>query len=164
MKFIGSQKSGDGPGALVFQLSKQEVEWLLGVLKLYPQLDSNCHRITRGAADEIQAEQQWLEDAMTQRRGEHRRKLEKFLSTPGRFRHEAPDQFRFALTGEQMEWLLQILNDVRVGCWVKIGRPELEPLRKTKLTAEEARALSALELSGFFQMILLGACDGPEAA
>jgi hypothetical protein len=63
-----------------------------------------------------------------------------------------------------MEWLLQILNDVRVGCWVKIGRPELEPLRKTQLTADESRALSALELSGFFQMILLGAFDVPEGA
>ena len=63
-----------------------------------------------------------------------------------------------------MEWLLQVINDVRVGCWVKLGRPELEPVRRKKLTADEARTMSALELSGFFQMVLLGAYDGPEAA
>jgi hypothetical protein len=164
MKFIHSQKSGDGAAAFVYQVSKQEVEWLLGVLKLYPQLDSGYHRITQGAAGEIKAEQQLLQEAMAQRRREHKSKLEKFLATPGRFRLEAPDQFHFSLTPEQMEWLLQVLDDVRVGCWVKLGRPELEPAPPKKLTPAEARAMSALELSGFFQMVLLGAYDGPEPA
>jgi hypothetical protein len=162
MKFIHSQKSGNEAAASVFQISKQEVEWLLGVLKFYPQLDSDYHHITQGAAQEIKAEQQLLEEAMAQRRSEHKRKLEKFFATPGRFRLEAMDQYRFTLTAEQMEWLLQILNDVRVGCWVKLGRPELEPAPPEKLTAEEARTLSALEMSGFFQMVLLGAYEGPE--
>ena len=162
MKFIRSQKRGDEASSFVFEVNKQEVEWLLGVLKFYPQLGSGYHQITQGDADEIQAEQQLLEEAMGQRRREHKRKLEKFFATPGRFRLEAPDQFRFTLTAEQMEWLLQVLNDVRVGCWVKLGRPELEPAPPGKLNAEEARTLSALELSGFFQMVLLGAYDGPE--
>jgi len=86
----------------------------------------------------------------------------KFLATPGRFRLEGPDLFHFSLTPEQTEWLLQILDDVRVGCWVKLGRPELEPAPPKNLTEEEARTMSALELSGFFQTILLGAYDGPE--
>lgn len=123
MKFIRSQKSGNGPAAFVFQISKQELEWLLGILKFYPQLDSGYHQITQGAAEEIKAEQQLLEEAMAQRRCEHIGKLEKFFATPGRFRLEAPGQFRFTLTAEQMEWLLQVLNDVRVGCWVKLGLP-----------------------------------------
>jgi len=162
MKFIRSEKSGNGPAAFVFQISKHEVEWLLGVLKFYPQLDSGYHRITQGAAEEIKAEQQLLEEAMAQRRREHKNKLEKFLATPGRFRLEGPDQFHFSLAPEQMEWLLQVLDDVRVGCWVKLGCPELEPSPPKNLTAGDARAMSALELSGFFQMILLGAYDGPE--
>jgi len=164
MKFIRSQKSGNGPAAFVFQISKQELEWLLGILKFYPQLDSAYHQITQGGAEEIKAEQQLLEEAMAQRRCDHMGKLEKFFATPGRFRLEAPDQFRFTLNAEQMEWLLQVLNDVRVGCWVKLGRPELEPVPPGKLTAAEARVLSALELSGFFQMVLLGAYDGPGPA
>ena len=164
MKFIRSEKNGNGPAAFVFQISKHEVEWLLAVLKFYPQLDSGYHQITQGAAQEIKAEQQLLEEAMAQRRAEHKRKLDKFLATHGRFQPEAPDLFRFSLSPEQMEWLLQVLDDVRVGCWVKLGRPELEPPPPKKLNAEEARAMSALELSGFFQMVLLGAYDGPEPA
>ena len=164
MKFVGSSKNGIGPASYVFQISKQEVEWLLGVLKFYPQLDSTYHHITEGAAEEIKAEQKWLEEAMGQRRAEHLGKLEKFFSSPGRFRLESPDQFRFTLTSEQMEWLLQVLNDVRVGCWVKLGRPELEPVCPKKLNVEEARMMAILELSGFFQMVLLGARDGPGPA
>jgi hypothetical protein len=162
MKFIRRQKNGNDAAAFVFHISKQEVEWLLAILKFYPQLDSDYHQISQGVAAEIIAGQQLLEEAMAQRRRDHQRKLEKFLATPGRFRLEAPDQFRFTIAAEQMEWLLQILNDVRVGCWVKLGRPELEPMPRKKLTPEEERAVSALELSGFFQMILLGACEGPE--
>jgi hypothetical protein len=162
MKYIRSQKSGGDPVAFVFEISKQEVEWLLAVLKFYPQLDSDYHQITQGVAAEIVAGQQLLEEAMAQRRGEHKRKLDKFLATPGRFRLEAPDQFRFLLATEQMDWMLQILNDVRVGCWVKLGRPELEPVCAKKLNVEEARTMAILELSGFFQMVLLGACEGPE--
>ena len=162
MKFIPSQDIG--AAAFVFQISKQEVEWLLGVLRFYPQLGSGYHRITQGAAEEIKAEQQLLEEAMAQRRREHKSKLEKFLAAPGRFRLEGPNQFRFTLTPEQMEWLLQVLDDVRVGCWVKLGRPELEPVRRRELGGQDARHMAALEVSGYFQMVLLQAGKAPESA
>ena len=92
-------------------------------------------------------------------------KLEKFFSSPGRFRLESPDQFRFTLTGEQMEWLLQVLNDMRVGCWVKLGRPELEPAPPRKLRRRESPPpCPPSNSSGFFQMVLLGAYEGPGLA
>jgi hypothetical protein len=164
MKLIRSKKTGPGPAISVYQISKHEVEWLLAVLRFYPQINSDYHQITQGVASEIVAGQQLLEEAMSQRRAEHKRKLDKFLATPGRFRQEAPDQFRLTLEPGQMEWLLQVLNDVRVGCWVKLGRPELEPMFQRKLTMEESRAMSALELSGFFQMVFLGAYENAEPA
>ena len=160
MRHIRPQKSGSGAAAFAFEITQREVEWLLAILKFYPQLDSDYHRITQGAAGEINAGQQLLEEAMAQQRREHKRKLEKFLATARPFPAEGPDRFRLTLGAGQMEWLLQVLNDVRVGCWVKLGRPDLEPMSRKKLTAEEARAVSALELAGFFQMILLGACEG----
>ena len=164
MKFIRPQKSGSAAASFVFQISKQEVEWLLAVLKFYPQLNSDYHQISQGVAAEIIAGQQLLEEAMAQRRGEHKRKLDQFLATPGRFRLEAPDLYRLTLAAGQMDWMLQVLNDVRVGCWVKLGRPELEPVCTRKLNVEEARMMAILELSGFFQMVLLGACDGTAPA
>jgi hypothetical protein len=135
------------------------VEWLLAVLKYYPQVTSEYHQITQGAAEEIKGEQQLLQDAMSQRRAGHKRKLDKFLATPGRFHLEGPDLFHFSLTPDQLEWFLQVLDDVRVGSWVKLGCPDLEPSPPKKLALHEARLLEALELSGFFQTILLAAYD-----
>ena len=63
-----------------------------------------------------------------------------------------------------MDWMLQILNDVRVGCWVKLGRPELESVPKPNLTGQAARNMAALEMSGYFQMVMLEAYKAPESA
>jgi hypothetical protein len=164
MKLIRTLKSASSSGGFAFLMNKQEVDWLLALLKIYPQMDSSCHKLTTTSAAEIKAEQETLEESMAQYRRDHRRKLDKFLASPGRFRLEAPDQYRFALTPEQMEWMLQLLNDVRVGCWVKLGRPELEGVPKRHLTGQAARDMTALELSGYFQMVLLEAFKGPAAA
>jgi hypothetical protein len=164
MKFIRSQKSGLGGAAFLFEMSRQEMDWLVATLKLYPQLDSGYHQITHCAAPEIKAEQELLEEAMAQQRGDHKRKLDKFFATPGRFRLEGPGRYRFSLPAEQMDWMLQVLNDVRVGSWVKLGRPELESVPKPNLTGQAARAMAALEISGYFQMVLLEACKAPESA
>jgi len=56
MKFIRSQKSGLGGAAFLFEMSRQEMDWLVATLKLYPQLDSGYHQITHCAAPEIKAE------------------------------------------------------------------------------------------------------------
>ena len=53
-----------------------------------------CRRVLRGDAQDAEAGRM-LEEAMAQRRREHKSKLDKFLATPGRFRLEAPDQFHF---------------------------------------------------------------------
>jgi hypothetical protein len=164
MKFIRPQKGGHGVAAFVFQMNRQEMDWLLSTLKMYPLLDSSYHRITHSGAEEIQAEQELLEEAMAQQRSDYKRKLDKFIASPGRFRLEAPDQYRLNLTAEQMEWLLQVLNDIRVGCWVKLGRPELEPVRRRELGGQDARHMAALEVSGYFQMVLLQAGKAPESA
>jgi hypothetical protein len=162
MKFTRIQKGGQGLPVFVFQMSRQEKDWLCAILDLYPQLDAGSHRITRGAAPELIAEQQLLEEAMTQQRQDHKRQLEKFLGTPGRFHLETADQYGFALNAGQMDWMLQVLNDVRVGCWVKLGRPDLETVRQGELADDQARDMAALELSGYFQMSLLEACRRPE--
>ena len=86
MKYIRPQKGGHGVPAFVFQISRQEMEWLLGILKFYPHAGFRVyHQITQGAAEEIKAEQELLEDAMAQQRLDHKRKLEQFFRHAGTF-------------------------------------------------------------------------------
>ena len=130
MKFLRTQKGGHGVAAFAFQMSREELDWLLATLRLYPMLPGDYHQITISNAEELKAGQSLLEEAMAQQRADHKQKLDRFLASPGRFRVEGPDLYRFNVTGDQLEWLLQILNDVRVGCWVKLGKPELEAARR----------------------------------
>jgi predicted house-cleaning NTP pyrophosphatase (Maf/HAM1 superfamily) len=59
------------------------------------------------------------------------------------------------LSPAEIEWLLQVLNDVRVGGWLALGEPEeLEP---PEINETNAPYLLAMEAAGYFQAQLLAA-------
>jgi hypothetical protein len=155
MKIIRSEQGGGA--AFVFQISPREKALLLATLKLYPMLDSGFHQISRGERPQKKAEQQWLEEAMAEQRKEHKKKLDQFFGDEGRFFKMAKSEVRLTLNPEQMEWMLRVLNEIRVGSWVQLGRPELHAVRKTGATSQHASSVAAMELSGYFQMVLLEA-------
>jgi len=157
MKFIEAQKPESRHHSYVFQISPREKELLLATLQFFPQLDSSYHQLSRNPKTAGKAEQEWLEEAMEQLRLEHKKKLAQFFNNDHRFFKESHGEFRFALTEEQMEWLLRVLNEIRVGSWVRLGRPEMEAARKIKMTGPQAHLFSAMELSGYFQTNLLEA-------
>lgn len=156
MKFVRSQRRGGANTAYVFRISPPERDWLLATLNLYPVLDAGYHQISKNKKI-AEAEQQLLEDSMAEQQQELRAKLEHFLAAPRRFVLETEEQYRFVVTAEQCEWLLQVLNDVRVGSWAKLGRPEMEQALAMAVNPAQARFVAAIEMSGYFQMALLQA-------
>ena len=52
---------------------------------------------------------------------------------------------------------LQVLNDIRVGSWVKLGCPDPDKALPASPPRLDARSLQAMHLSGQFQMALLEA-------
>jgi hypothetical protein len=157
MKFIRSQKQDSAGRPFVFHISQREKDLLLATLKLYPQLDASYHQLSRNPKTTGKAEQLWLEEAMEQQQQHHKKKLLQFFSHDQRFFKDSQGDLRFTLTGEQMEWLLRVLNEIRVGSWVRLGRPEMDVARKIHLTGAQGRLFSAMELSGYFQTNLLEA-------
>jgi hypothetical protein len=65
--------------------------------------------------------------------------------------------WRLVLSPADVEWLLQILNDIRVGSWLMLGSPEEE---LEVLSEKNAPHLLAMHMSGHFQMELLEALGG----
>jgi hypothetical protein len=157
MKVIRSPKAEQAGRPYLFHLSQREKAVLLATLKLYPQLDISYHQLSRDPKARGAADQQWLEEAMAQEREEHRKRLGQFFNSGGRFFKGEEGDVALTLTGEQMEWLLRVLNEIRVGSWVRLGRPELEEARRLRLTAAQARLFTAMELSGYFEAALLEA-------
>jgi hypothetical protein len=150
VKFLKAE--GDN---LVFQLGRREKTLLLELLKLYPLVPPAHHRISSsGDAPAAAGNQQLLDEALTEHRNENKRLLQAMLGEPERFQ-AAPGGYRFILSPYQLEWLLQVLNDVRVGSWLHLGSPDEKEGRRVRLSLQNARYLWAMELSGHFQQALL---------
>lgn len=171
--------SGGGNDGLVVTMGKREKQLFLSVLKQYAVLDIRTQPLTRrgGLPDEETAEE-LLAQSRAEQRAENLRKLETLLQSAADHPEEhppeghappEPDQpepktkrpsgsWRLALSLEDAEWLLQVLNEIRVGAWLKLGCPEN---RIPKLTSATAREIWTMEICGYFQMQLLEALAKP---
>lgn len=146
-----------GPRTLRFRLSKLERALLLATVQLFPVLKAGHHQITKDPKNASAAEQHLLEEAMERQRSEHKAKVTQFLRAEPPFFREIDDDVYLQLTVEQVEWLLQVLNDIRVGSWVKLGSPDTDVVRRDGLAGEDARAVAAMDMSAYFQSGLLEA-------
>ena len=144
---------------LIFAISKRDRRLLLDAFKLYPLIPISHLKLTKsGTEAQMKANQRLLEEALAEQRAENKKQVEALLHEEGRFK-PAKTGFHLALNQYQAEWLLQVLNDVRVGCWLILGEPDEKKGNQVNLTTENAHHLFIMETCGYFQAILLGAID-----
>jgi hypothetical protein len=138
----------------VFYLGEREKQLLFQLLKLYPRVPSAHHRLSRGDNSKSNAESQRLiEEALADQCRANKKVVEGLLKDPGRF-VQSGSGYHLSLSAGEREWLLEILNDIRVGSWINLGSPEVI----TEFAEPNARQdlnFWAMELAGFFQMALL---------
>lgn len=148
---------------LVFQLSAAEKMVLVELLGLYPRVPPAHQRLTRKTRDVADAERQrLLDEALAEQRARIRRQVQSLLKRAGAFQQTAKG-WEFNLRRRDAEWLLQVLNDVRVGSWIALGAPEELP-RQVPAAEGEARLVAVMEIAGLFQSALLDALEGETAA
>jgi len=140
----------------VLQIGTREKNLLLGVLELYPCIPA-AHRLKK--LDRLPySSQKLLDEALAEQRTENKKQLEAFLAEPARF-EQTEHGWRFSISSAELEWLLQILNDIRVGSWIKLGSPD-EKRGMRLLDKEMAPDFWAMELAGALQMQMLEALKG----
>jgi len=141
----------------LFHISKREKALLFEVLKLYPLIPVSHHRVSQSAAEPRSMEsQKLLEVALADSTRENKRQLLAMLNRETR-QHESDGAHRLSLSAPQMEWLLQVLNDIRVGSWLVLGEPDEKKGKPIELDDKNARYYAAMEFCGLFQMTLLDA-------
>jgi hypothetical protein len=152
--------------SLVIQLSADERRMFADVLLQYPAVPEAHQRLSRSRLSPNDNEhQQLLDEALAAHRAELRGKVQGWLKAPGRFRR-VKQGFNFTLLRTDTAWLLQVLNDVRVGSWLRLGAPEPIP-DIDELFGQPRERLQhwvLMEVSGHFQMQLLqliGAAPAP---
>ncbi len=150
MKLLRGGKTGH-----VFHLGQREKQLLLETLKLYPLVPAAHHRLSKdGKGLKADEDQRLLEEALAEQRQENRRHVLAMLNEPQRFRG-TKSGFELRLTPAQVEWLLQVLNDVRVGSWLALGQSEQG--EEPKLTKQNVKYYLAMELCGLFESAFLAA-------
>jgi hypothetical protein len=133
-----------------FLLTRREKDLLLLVLRLYPRIPAGHQPLSKTRPEE-KANQRLLDEALAEARMENKKALEALLSDTKRFKQQGSG-WRLSLSSTDVDWLLQVLNDVRIGSWVQLGSPE-QPLKE--LNVRTAPALWAMEMAGAFQMSFL---------
>ncbi len=155
MKLIRSKRN-----KLVFEISLSEKRLLFEVLKLYPLISVTHHRLTKAARTAKHDEnQRLLEESLAAQREENRKNVRAMLDEPGRFQ-AAASGFQLTLSGPEIEWLLQVLNDVRVGSWIALGSPDPESGKKIVFNEKILPHFRTMELAGAFEMVFLDALSG----
>jgi hypothetical protein len=147
---------------LVYQMGAREKALLLEVLKLYPLVPIAYQKVTKsieGAT--IKEAQSLLDEALAEQRQANKKQLQSLLADERRF-EPCPGGYHFKLNRSQREWLLQILNDIRVGSWITLGSPDELKAAKTKPAPQNARFLIAMDACAFFQMALMSAPANPD--
>jgi hypothetical protein len=139
----------------IFQLRTRENLIFSALLKLYP---ANPEAGRTGSAATPDSSQHLLEEALREQRIQNKRKIQEFLSEPRRF-EQTETGCKFFLTPAELEWLLQILNDIRVGSWVSLGSPD-EIMDLKLLNERTAPHFWAMETAGQFEMHMLRALNG----
>ncbi len=139
----------------IFELATRERELLKLVLTLYPVIPPAHQRVSKSSGPANKENQRLLDDALAEHRKENKKLVGAFLADSSRFQ-EVETVSHMRLTSAEVEWLLQILNDVRVGNWILLGSPE-EELPRLDSQDPNAPHLWAMELAGVFQMQLLDA-------
>ena len=144
-----------GKNRFVFYLRKREQRLLFDTLQLYPLVPPAHHRISPASSSSSAAElQSLLDEALEETRRANQKRVLVLVKKAHRF-NETTRSFELSLTRVQIDWLLQVLNDVRVGCWLALGEPEAG--EEPKVSEVNARYLLALELCGLFQSLFLAA-------
>ena len=147
----------------VFLIGKREREMLFSLLRRYPVIIGGHFRTRHPPkSDEGKKNQQLLEESLAEQQRENRKQVEAMLNEKGRFK-ENDLGYTFRLNESEVEWMLQVLNDIRVGSWIQLGEPDPDAGAKLPLTEENMQLTWGMEIAGLFQHALLEASQSPES-
>jgi hypothetical protein len=137
------------------ELNQVEADLLKQLLKNFPFTGNAPVKISKTDADPKSAERdRLLNESLAEHRKELKRQANNLISTEKLKTNEKGHLL--TLNAEEREILLQILNDIRVGCWHVLGEPESLELHKPKCSAQDLARHQLMDLAGYFEHHLIG--------
>ncbi len=154
-----------GVDQLVFRLSKREHEALTTTLRLaalFPRGNEPLSRESAGLNKQVPSAQADLDEAMADHRLEQTAGVTALITDPRRCTKLEAGGWRLTLNDADSNRLLQVLNEIRVGAWEKLGRPDFESEKRPAVTEDNFLCFWAFQLTDLFEGVLLAALEGEE--
>ena len=148
-----------------FELSAMERHFLCDLLAMYPLIPVSHHRqhSKLRSQDSSLPDPGLIEEALREQRTQNREQVQAMLGENGRFK-KVDAGYALALSRSDVEWLLQVLNDIRVGSWLLLGEPDEQRGKKPVINEQNSYYLWVMDLAACFQAALLEALDGGSAS
>lgn len=150
---------------LVFRLSKREHEALATTLRLAALFPRGSDPISRESAElnkQVPSAQADLDEALADHRLEQTAGVTALLTDPRRCTKLEVGGWRLTLNDADANRLLQVLNEIRVGAWEKLGCPDFESEKRPVVTEDNFLCFWAFQLTDLFEGVLLAALEGEE--
>ncbi len=136
-----------------YELATKEKAILQSLLKQFPITELNPVKMSKGHPDAESLDREiLLNQALAQHREELKRSAQQLLETS---LHQSEGVWHLTLDAAAKEKLLQVLNDIRVGCWRALGEPE-EIHEPPKDSPNHIRLWTIMNLAGYFEEHLAG--------
>lgn len=143
------------PSATLIAMSEAEEDLVRDVFSAYPLVANESRELTKSDGHEdLQEDTELLRSSIAEHNQLSRVRLDKWLADPDTFRR-IEEQRVLTIKTEDTDWMLQILNDLRIGSWQQLDCPSQEELSQVSLNSETFRPLCTMEFSGILQSILL---------
>jgi hypothetical protein len=143
-----------------FEIGPGEKVRMFQILKLYPLVPASHPKLSKGRKIPNHEEnQRLLDEALRGQREENRKQAESLLNEPRRI-VKFESGYRVTFTRVEIEWLLQVFNDVRIGSWIALGSPDPHPEIQEGMSHQIISQIVTMELAAFFEMCFLHAVSG----
>lgn len=142
------------PEVWVFRMEAAEVSQLKHLVENYPITPAVPAKISQtDTGDASREREQLLEESLAA----HRAELRQYTGFLMNAKHlkELKTCWRLTLTHEEREILLQMMNDIRVGCWHALGNPEDLYALNASHTARHYAMVAFIHVAGFFEHHLI---------
>lgn len=144
---------------LVFGLGSREKTFLERLLSYYPILPDASPRLTREPVAELAEADLLLQDSLREQKLELSGWLRLHLAEGEALRRSATG-WRLSLTAPEIDRMLQVLNELRIGAWTKLGCPEALDNESLSNLPGAVPFFAIMTLAGQFQMNFLHALEG----
>ena len=141
--------------ATIIALSETETTFLKKTLVNYPLVSNESRELTRSEDHEdLEEDTELLRSSLQELTDHSQKKLTEWIASD-EILALVDDEWRLSVPNEDMDWFLQILNDLRVGSWQQLDCPSPDEIKALPLSPDIIEPLWTMELTGLLQSFLL---------